>query len=266
MKPTIKELKHACQSKQALSREFESWYTNNVSRKVSVYFTWVFVKLKIPVNYVSFLTFITGIISAILIATGKYYYVLAGALLLQLWMIFDKCDGEVARYTKTCNLTGEYIENVSHVIVNPLIFFCLGFGVYLNTNNLIYIWFGFLSAIGFALASYVWVSKNAIWYNVAVRTGGKIKHNKSNKEKEEEKGFMNYILSLPKKLHNILGISLAMILILIGSVFNYVNFTIIGYPVTILEFVIIFYGVAVPVGVLFLIFKSIRNREVDEGF
>ncbi|MEA3323713.1 MAG: CDP-alcohol phosphatidyltransferase family protein [Euryarchaeota archaeon] len=124
---SIKELKKICQNSKA---ETMDWYSKIFYRNISVYLTKLLLHTSITANHVTLFTIVLGLAAGILFSFGTYSYILAGALLLQLWLIFDCVDGEIARYRGTAGICGKYIESLDHCITEPFTVVCVGYGLY----------------------------------------------------------------------------------------------------------------------------------------
>lgn len=96
------------------------------ARKIAFLITPIFLKLKVSANQVSILAIITGIGAAILIIVGDFWVILLGAILMQLWLIFDKVDGVVARYRKMVTSFGEFLEEFDGTVIAALFFSSIG--------------------------------------------------------------------------------------------------------------------------------------------
>ena len=70
-----------------------------------------------------------------------------GSLFLQLGYILDCSDGEVARWKKQQNESGNFLDLIGHMIVIPFYYFGLGLGLFFETGQIITIIAGFLAAL-----------------------------------------------------------------------------------------------------------------------
>lgn len=104
----------------------ETIWEHYFARKIAFLLTPVFLKMKISANQVSILAIFIGIIAAILIILGNFWQILLGAILMQLWLIFDKADGIIARYRKTTSKLGEFLEEFSGAVIAALFFSSIG--------------------------------------------------------------------------------------------------------------------------------------------
>ncbi len=143
MSESIKELRRICQA----SRENElfqmSWTSKHIFRKLSIYFTKLFLITKISANQVTFLGLLVGIIAAVFLTFGNPIYWIAAALLLYLFLILDLVDGEIARYNKTASVRGAFWDTISGLFVWQFILVCASFGIYRALHEVIVLVFGF---------------------------------------------------------------------------------------------------------------------------
>jgi len=158
---SIKELRDKCQGSKI---KYDTWYGKHFARKVSIYLTFVFIKLGFSANTVTGLFLFSGIVSAILFSLGSRTSMLAGALVLQLWYILDHSDGEVARYRDEVSLTGSYFDYLTHYIVHPLVFIGLGWGFLKSTGNMGYLLSGITGAFGMMICGLISDLKEIVAY------------------------------------------------------------------------------------------------------
>ncbi|MFA5336857.1 MAG: CDP-alcohol phosphatidyltransferase family protein [Candidatus Omnitrophota bacterium] len=156
---SIKVLREIC---QASRKAGDNWHMKNISRPVSIYITRIFVATPLTGNQITVIFVIMGFCASILFLRGTPVFVLLGSLMLQLWYIFDMVDGEVARYKKQASITGVYFDRITHYIVHPCIFFCIGMGLYAIYDVVWYIYLGFISSLSTILISIVWDLKEAV--------------------------------------------------------------------------------------------------------
>ena len=121
-KPTIAELRSVCQPPSVTGRSnAEHWVADLYLRKLSPYLTRLLLKTPITANVVTYLMIITGIsISAALQIPGLLGIFLA-FFLSQLQMLWDCCDGEIARWRETQSPKGVFLDRVGHYLTESLI-------------------------------------------------------------------------------------------------------------------------------------------------
>ena len=99
-----------------------------VLRKFSKLFTWAAVRLKMTPNQVTLISFAVGLLSAYEFSRGTFWTIFAGAILLQLSIIIDCADGELARYTRKFSGLGAWLDAITDRIKEYLVFFALAYG------------------------------------------------------------------------------------------------------------------------------------------
>ncbi len=121
-KPTIEQLRAVCQPPSVTGRSnAEHWVADLYLRKLSPYLTRLLLKTPMTANGVTYLMIITGIsISAALQIPGLFGLFLA-FLLSQLQMLWDCCDGEIARWRDTQSPKGVFLDRVGHYLTESLI-------------------------------------------------------------------------------------------------------------------------------------------------
>ena len=120
--PSIAELRAVCQPASVTGRSnAEHWVADLYLRKISPYLTRALLKTPITANGVTYLMILTGVsISAALQIPGVTGLVLA-FLLSQLQMLWDCCDGEIARWRNTQSPKGVFLDRVGHYLTESLI-------------------------------------------------------------------------------------------------------------------------------------------------
>ena len=126
-RPTIAELRAVTQPPAVRGRKnSEHWVADVYLRQLSPYLTRVLLRTGLSANAVTWVMIATGASAgAILLVPG-----LTGALLAvalgQLQMLWDCCDGEVARWRATFSPAGVFLDKVGHYVTESLIPLCLG--------------------------------------------------------------------------------------------------------------------------------------------
>ena len=128
--PTIAELREITQPPSVRTRAgAEHWVASAYLRDVSPYLTRILLKAGLSANGVTWLM----IVAAALAAVSTAWWVLAGAVLaaafVQLQMLLDCCDGEVARWRQTSSPKGVYLDRVGHYVAECGIAVALGIRV-----------------------------------------------------------------------------------------------------------------------------------------
>ena len=136
--PNIEELKKICQDRSD-KHDFYMW---GVIRKISIYLTWLFVRTPITPNQLTVFSIGFGLIGALFFLSPNPWHWIAGWFVINLHLILDQCDGEVAYYKKKVTRFGYFFDEISHPIVNTFFFVMLMVGAYNITNDFSYIFLG----------------------------------------------------------------------------------------------------------------------------
>ena len=129
---SVKQLREICQPENKIKTD--ALYLRVVSRKLSIYVTAFFLRLGITANETSMLGLIIGLCGAIFLGLSSTGLNLLGAILLQIAHLLDCVDGELARYrrfkspSRKRKLGGFYLDEMSHLILYPLMMFLFGLG------------------------------------------------------------------------------------------------------------------------------------------
>lgn len=124
----IPKLKDFNFSKSREDGDFLAPYTN---RPISKYFSWVFVHFTLCAEFIALLTPLMDAITIYAIYQGQW---ILAAILVELSLIMDSSDGEVARFRATLkkrtekqNQFGGYMDSMAGVLIFPLTIFAAGY-------------------------------------------------------------------------------------------------------------------------------------------
>jgi len=110
-----------------------------VYRKISIRITKILLPTSITPNQVTLFSFALGMASAALFFFGGYWYLLAGAVVLQLHVVFDCVDGEIAKIKGLQSTGGALLDEAVDRAVDIAVFITLAFGIF-NTSGSFWIW------------------------------------------------------------------------------------------------------------------------------
>jgi hypothetical protein len=128
VKREIAELNDARLRLKLANRANDGFFSVFFLRKFSKLFTWAAVRLKMTPNQVTLISFAVGLYSAYQFSQGTFWSIFAGAVLLQLSIIIDCVDGELARYTRQFSQLGAWLDAITDRIKEYLVFFALAYG------------------------------------------------------------------------------------------------------------------------------------------
>jgi len=164
---SVEDVKKKCKP----SKE-DSLYDRTVLRKLSPYLTYLFLLTGLTPNQITILSQIVALVGSMFFLSTSPLYWLLGWCILQIYLLLDDVDGEVARCSGRGSAFGVYFDTITHPFVNALIFVTISFGLYRATNSAFVFLFGFLSA-----CSALFFSVHR-WYSAVVKKENRIKEPK----------------------------------------------------------------------------------------
>lgn len=161
--PPVSELKQICW------KSHDAWISWKLYRPISIRVTWLLGHTPITANGVTLLGALFAAASWALLATGDLRWMLAGGLLLQVWVLLDHTDGEVARLRRyrglpgSANVEGAFAEYVgNHLVVHPITIAFLGVGAFHHWGDITYLYLGFAGCFASILAMALWLRKHML--------------------------------------------------------------------------------------------------------
>ena len=106
-RPSLKEIKET--SIRDRYYPYETWL-DYIFSPLSPYLAWLFIRLNISGNGVSWISGFAAIIGGILMATESHILILIGSFGYMLFYQLDYVDGAVARLNKKTGVGGQYID------------------------------------------------------------------------------------------------------------------------------------------------------------
>ncbi len=120
---SIKALRAICQAGKVEKKRGRYWWYIWFGRKPSIYITRILLPLPISPNVISLISIALGVFGAYCIAQPDIDKNIVGTILVYLYWLLDKVDGEIARYKKLQSLKGKYLDEVAHFFLPGLFFF-----------------------------------------------------------------------------------------------------------------------------------------------
>ena len=115
-----------------------SWWVKLWVRKVSFFFTWIFINLGFSPNGVSVLSiFVSLAACALFMAPAKWAVILAAAL-INFWLVLDCVDGNIARCRKVKTVYGEFVDDIGGYYTVAFVYLAIGVCAYHSGG----VWFG----------------------------------------------------------------------------------------------------------------------------
>jgi len=108
----------------------------HIVRPLSFYPTALSMNIGLTANQTTWISLYVLLAGCLLLAVGSYLTAVTGAVLLNVWLILDFVDGNIARYEKSCSRYGEFIDAMGAYIAH-LSFFTAGIGFYISRDSLL---------------------------------------------------------------------------------------------------------------------------------
>lgn len=121
-KPSIDELRTVCQPASVTGRSnAEHWVADLYLREISPYLTRLLLKTPITANGVTYLMIATGVSISLALQIPGFLGLFLAFVLSQLQMLWDCCDGEIARWRETQSPKGVFLDRVGHYLTESLL-------------------------------------------------------------------------------------------------------------------------------------------------
>ncbi len=125
--PTVAELRAATQPASIFERNSgEHWAGKLYMRRLSPYVTRQLLRTPITANGVTWLMILAGVAAAGVLALPGLLPAVGAVLLIQLQLLLDCCDGEVARWREQKSPVGVYLDRIGHWVTEGLLPIALG--------------------------------------------------------------------------------------------------------------------------------------------
>jgi phosphatidylglycerophosphate synthase len=125
--PSLAELRAAGQPESVTARRNEEhWAGRRYMRRLSPYGTWVFARLGWSPNAVTGLMIVIGVAAGAVVAVGGFATAVTAAVMIQVYLLLDCSDGELARWSRRTSVTGVYLDRVGHYLAEAALLAGLG--------------------------------------------------------------------------------------------------------------------------------------------
>lgn len=153
MKYTYKEILESLPIKKNSN---SSWWVKLLIRKLSFPFTYAFINLGFSPNSVSILSIFIALISFICFSIQKEWTLVMAIVCINLWLILDCVDGNIARCKKQKTIYGEFVDDIGGYYVVAFVYLAISVQAYYTgsfiKNNIYIIIIGAISSISDILA------------------------------------------------------------------------------------------------------------------
>lgn len=246
-KMNINDMRIICQK----PREWcDTWHGRVISRRISIYITWLLLKMNISPNIATLLFLFSIIAPCIFLGIGSTSGIFIGTLFLQLWYVLDHVDGEIARYRNLTSITGIYFDSAVHYIAHPIVFLSLGYGLARRYDASYIYLYASSAAISTILIDLMADLKKAVLFDAGkIKTLGSV-------DKRMKKKFL-LIRRIFSAIHNTCTFPHIMNILTLAAIleiFSRVSFVL---------YLLIYAGIAMPVIWICKIALTIKERQLD---
>lgn len=138
--PTIAQLREVCQPASVTGRSnAEHWVADLYLRRVSPYLTRLLLKTPITANGVTYLMIATGVSISLALQISGIAGLIVAFLLSQLQMLWDCCDGEIARWRESQSPKGVFLDRVGHYLTESFIPIALAYRISNDNYELLFL-------------------------------------------------------------------------------------------------------------------------------
>jgi phosphatidylglycerophosphate synthase len=153
--PTIAELREATQPASIFERNSgEHWAGRLYMRRLSPYCTRLLLRLGFRANAVTWLMIVVGLAAAAVLSLPGVWAAVGAVLLIQLQLLLDCSDGEVARWRDEKSPVGVYLDRIGHWLTEAALPIALGVRADGGWDSL-----GTYTALGLLIAVFVLLIK-----------------------------------------------------------------------------------------------------------
>ena len=128
MRPTVSELRAVAQPAEILGRSaHEHWSGRLYMRRISIHFTRLVVPTRVTPDMLTFAMGVVGVAAAVVATVPALWAALVTFVLLQLQLLLDCSDGELARWRGPAGgARGVYVDNFSHWVTDAFLLAAVG--------------------------------------------------------------------------------------------------------------------------------------------
>ncbi|MFI7450800.1 CDP-alcohol phosphatidyltransferase family protein [Nonomuraea sp. NPDC049714] len=146
--PSVADLRRVAQPAGHLERRNgEHWAGVLYMRRLSIYVTWLMSKTSVTPNQLTWVMTVAGVLAGVVLALPGLWAAIGAALLVQVYLLLDCSDGELARWTGKTSLAGVYLDRVGAYFTEAALLAGLGW----RASAVLPDWYtvlGFAAALG----------------------------------------------------------------------------------------------------------------------
>ena len=161
MTVTIDEIKKKCSDERYFA--YDS-LQDRLFVPVAMYLVWLFVRIGVSGNAVSWLSALVAVLGAFLLTSSDSLVVLIGSFGYILWCLLDYVDGAVARFNGKGSVAGQYVDWIMHVIAHIAIIA----GIAIGAMNSVGAWIYPFAILGIVAAGLTYAKFSMAWFAICM--------------------------------------------------------------------------------------------------
>ncbi|MDC1050738.1 CDP-alcohol phosphatidyltransferase family protein [Candidatus Marinimicrobia bacterium] len=240
--PSLSDFKSVYPKNKSNRNIYKLWRWLFIGR-FSLLISWISARLNLHPNFITIISFITGLIGLFFIIKGGSSNIIIGVICINCWYLLDCSDGHLARYYKIKSNLGKFLDEIFGEIILTFLWFFLGYSFFLNPdkfmiylsnyfyiNNYIFI-FGAVASISIPLRNCVSVRFSNCYIDK--------KNNLNSNDQNKDKKYSLYGL-IKLFFINLMGIGglLGPFLILF-AIFDYLSLLLIIYSILYFSYLVL---------------------------
>jgi len=158
---TIDEIKKKCSDERYFA--YDS-LQDRLFVPVAMYLVWLFVRMGVSGNAVSWLSALIAVLGAFLLTSSDSSVVLIGSFGYILWCLLDYVDGAVARFNGKGSVAGQYVDWIMHVIAHIAIIA----GIAIGSMNSVGPWIYPFAILGIVAAGLTYAKFSMAWFAICM--------------------------------------------------------------------------------------------------
>ena len=113
-RPTVEELRAVVQPDDVMARRDEHWMGRAYMRRLSPYVTLALLRTPATPNAITGLMLVAGVAAGAVLGLPGLAAAVGATALMQLQLLLDCCDGELARWLERRSPAGVYVDHLAH--------------------------------------------------------------------------------------------------------------------------------------------------------
>ena len=138
-------------------------YGKHVTHFFSTRIVWFLSDFSVHPDYFTTLSLVLGLLGGVCFWAPSSQAVFLGALLIEAYYVFDAVDGQWARLKKCQTKTGAFFDAIVTYLIQPFLYFSIGWGLYVQTSDHRMIFAGALAAFSILWITLLWHFEAAIF-------------------------------------------------------------------------------------------------------